>query len=141
MFIRVMPPTFLTPTRWSRSMVRATRSTSDSNRPSARCTWMKGVAEPVTSTPEEFGAFMKAELAKYPNLKEIRWVQDEPANMGPWPHYQLNVWPGLDKTVEPVTRPESASPSVGTIKRHAEEQKSLMAAAFESVADRTVQGY
>ena len=34
-----------------------------------------------------------AELAKYPNLKEVRWVQDEPANMGPWPHYALNVWP------------------------------------------------
>ena len=50
--------------------------------------------------------------------------------MGPWPHYQLNVWPGLDLPVEPVTRPQSASPSVGTIKRHAEEQKSLLDAAF-----------
>ena len=75
-----------------------------------------------------------AEIAKYPNLKAIRWVQDEPVNMGPWPHYQLNVWPGLDLTVEPVTRPESASPSVGTIKRHAEEQKSLLDAAFASPA-------
>jgi 2-oxoglutarate dehydrogenase E1 component len=71
-----------------------------------------------------------AEIAKYPNLKAIRWVQDEPLNMGPWPHYQLNVWPGLDLTVEPVTRPESASPSVGTIKRHTEEQKSLLDTAF-----------
>ncbi|WP_084623022.1 multifunctional oxoglutarate decarboxylase/oxoglutarate dehydrogenase thiamine pyrophosphate-binding subunit/dihydrolipoyllysine-residue succinyltransferase subunit, partial [Nocardioides sp. CF8] len=71
-----------------------------------------------------------AEIAKYPNLKAIRWVQDEPKNMGPWPHYQLNVWPGFDLTVEPVTRPESASPSVGTIKRHVEEQKSLLDAAF-----------
>ena len=23
-----------------------------------------------------------------PNLKAVRWVQDEPENMGPWPHYQ-----------------------------------------------------
>ena len=35
-------------------------------------------------------------------------------------------------TVEPVTRPASASPSVGTVKRHVEEQKTLLDAAFES---------
>ena len=73
---------------------------------------------------------IEAEIAKYPNLKSVRWVQDEPRNMGPWPHYQLNVWPALDVAVEGITRPESAAPSVGTIKRHAEEQKSLLDAAF-----------
>ena len=42
----------------------------------------------------------------YPNLKAVRWVQDEPRNMGPWPHYQLNVWPRASTPpVEPVTRP------------------------------------
>lgn len=75
---------------------------------------------------------IRAEIAKYPNLKVVRWVQDEPRNMGPWPHYQLNVWPTLDVTVEPITRPASASPSVGTTKRHVEEQKSLLDAAFEA---------
>ncbi|WP_082550477.1 MULTISPECIES: multifunctional oxoglutarate decarboxylase/oxoglutarate dehydrogenase thiamine pyrophosphate-binding subunit/dihydrolipoyllysine-residue succinyltransferase subunit [Nocardioides] len=75
---------------------------------------------------------IRAEVAKYPNLKAIRWVQDEPRNMGPWPHYQLNVWPELDLEVEPVTRPSSASPSVGTVKRHTEEQRTLLDAAFES---------
>ena len=40
--------------------------------------------------------------------------------------------PQLDMTVEPVTRPASASPSVGTVKRHVEEQKTLLDAAFES---------
>ena len=43
---------------------------------------------------------------------------------------------GLDLTVEPVTRPASASPSVGTVKRHVEEQKTLMDAAFESPTGR-----
>ena len=71
-----------------------------------------------------------AEINRYPNLKAVRWVQDEPRNMGPWPHYQLNVWPGLDLTVEPVTRPESSSPSVGTVKRHQEEQRTLLDSAF-----------
>lgn len=74
---------------------------------------------------------IRAEIAKYPNLKVVRWVQDEPRNMGPWPHYQLNVWPTLDVTVEPITRTASASPSVGTIKRHTEEQKALLDAAFQ----------
>jgi 2-oxoglutarate decarboxylase len=73
---------------------------------------------------------IKHEIARYPNLKAVRWVQDEPRNMGPWPHYALNVWPEVDARVEPVTRPESSSPSVGTAKRHAEEQKDLIARAF-----------
>jgi 2-oxoglutarate dehydrogenase E1 component len=73
---------------------------------------------------------IKHEIARYPNLKAVRWVQDEPLNMGPWPHYQLNVWPQVDARVEPVTRPESSSPSVGTAKRHTEEQKDLMVRAF-----------
>jgi 2-oxoglutarate dehydrogenase E1 component len=73
---------------------------------------------------------IKHEIARYPNLKTVRWVQDEPQNMGPWPHYALNVWPQVDATVEPVTRPESSSPSVGTAKRHTEEQKDLLARAF-----------
>jgi multifunctional 2-oxoglutarate metabolism enzyme len=73
---------------------------------------------------------IKHEIARYPNLRKVRWVQDEPLNMGPWPNYQLNVWPQVDASVEPVTRAESSSPSVGTAKRHAEEQKDLMARAF-----------
>ncbi len=73
---------------------------------------------------------IKHEIARYPNLKTVRWVQDEPRNMGPWPNYALNVWPQVDAKVEPVTRAESSSPSVGTAKRHTEEQKDLMARAF-----------
>ena len=69
---------------------------------------------------------IKAEMDRYPGLKTVRWVQDEPRNMGPWPHYQLNVWPDLDVTVEPITREASSSPSVGTMKRHTAEQKDLL---------------
>jgi 2-oxoglutarate dehydrogenase E1 component len=65
-------------------------------------------------------------------------VQDEPKNMGPWPHYQLNVWPYLSTgvgQVEPITRPSLSSPSVGTAKRHTEEQKALISAAFDDPAE------
>ncbi len=83
---------------------------------------------------------IREEIKRYPNLKAIRWVQDEPFNMGPWPHYQLNTWPELGDEVgiriEPVTREASASPSVGVAKRHQEEQKDLLARAFAAVDPR-----
>ena len=75
-------------------------------------------------------AEIREEIARFPKLKAVRWVQDEPANMGPWPHYQLSVWPHVDARVELVSRPESSSPAVGTVKRHTEEQKDLIARAF-----------
>jgi len=88
---------------------------------------------------------IRAELERYPHLTAVRWVQDEPRNMGPWPHYQLNVWPDLAAdlgiTVEPITRPALSSPSVGTAKRHVEESKALMAAAFEPPGDRVDHHY
>jgi multifunctional 2-oxoglutarate metabolism enzyme len=71
----------------------------------------------------------------------VRWVQDEPGNMGPAPYYALNVWPELGRPVEAITRPRSSSPSVGTTKRHVEEQRSLIAAAFDRVDDRTAESY
>jgi 2-oxoglutarate dehydrogenase E1 component len=74
---------------------------------------------------------LKAELAKYPNLQEIRWVQDEPANMGPWPHLALNLSPDLGGIpFYRVSRPESSSPSVGQHSRHVEEQRALLQQAF-----------
>ncbi|WP_183100099.1 multifunctional oxoglutarate decarboxylase/oxoglutarate dehydrogenase thiamine pyrophosphate-binding subunit/dihydrolipoyllysine-residue succinyltransferase subunit [Nocardioides pelophilus] len=76
-------------------------------------------------------AELQAEVAKYPNLRNVRWVQDEPANMGPWPFYGLGVFPELGKQVERVSRPASSSPSVGTAKRHIEEAKVLMGKAFK----------
>jgi 2-oxoglutarate dehydrogenase E1 component len=73
---------------------------------------------------------LQAELAKYPNLTEVRWVQDEPANMGPWPNFALNVLPELDVDFSRVSRPASTSPSVGQHSRHVEEQKTLLQQSF-----------
>src|SRR5690606_30531927 len=65
---------------------------------------------------------VKAELAKFPNLAQVRWVQDEPANMGPWPHMALHLTPHLDGLpFYRVSRPESASPAVGQYSRHVQE--------------------
>jgi 2-oxoglutarate dehydrogenase E1 component len=73
---------------------------------------------------------IRGELGRFPNLREVRWVQDEPTNMGPAPHFRLNLFPQLDQEVTVLSRPESSSPSVGQHSRHVEEQKSLMDQAF-----------
>jgi 2-oxoglutarate decarboxylase len=75
-------------------------------------------------------AELRAEVQRYPNLKEIRWVQDEPANMGPAPHLRLNLFDELDLPVQIISRSASSSPSVGVHSRHVEEQKGIMTESF-----------
>ena len=74
---------------------------------------------------------IKAELAKYPNA-DVRWVQDEPANQGAWPHMALNLLPELDgREIRLVSRQASAAPAVGSTAVHGTEQGTLLAGAFD----------
>jgi len=76
---------------------------------------------------------LKAEIARYPHLEHVRWVQDEPVNMGPSPFYRVNVFADLaaeGHEVEVISRPASSSPSVGQHSRHVEEQRSVLERAF-----------
>ena len=73
---------------------------------------------------------IKSTYAQYPNA-ELYWVQDEPANQGPWtyiglflPRYMNGQVPTL------VSRPASASPATGSAKRHAVEQADVIARAL-----------
>jgi 2-oxoglutarate dehydrogenase E1 component len=73
---------------------------------------------------------IKSTYALYPNA-ELCWVQDEPANQGPWtyiglflPRYMNGQVPNL------VSRPASASPATGSAKRHAVEQADVIARAL-----------
>ncbi len=80
-------------------------------------------------------AELVAEMSRYPNLREVRWVQDEPANQGAWPFMALNLPPHLRRhapsvTLSHVARPESAAPSVGSLSVHTEQQRQLMAGAL-----------
>ena len=71
---------------------------------------------------------MKQAIAQYPNA-ELRWVQDEPANQGPWTYMGLFMSKyGINLKV--VSRPASASPATGSSKRHAAEQADVIARAF-----------
>ncbi|WP_026875164.1 multifunctional oxoglutarate decarboxylase/oxoglutarate dehydrogenase thiamine pyrophosphate-binding subunit/dihydrolipoyllysine-residue succinyltransferase subunit [Jiangella gansuensis] len=72
------------------------------------------------------------QLGEFPNLREVRWVQDEPENMGPWPFMALHLAPRLPQHLPftSVTRPASTSPAVGNHTVHIEQQKALHDAAF-----------
>ena len=71
---------------------------------------------------------IEAELAKYPNAKEVIFLQDEPLNQG----YATFVRPYLENIVEAaqtlifVTRPAAAAPAVGYSHVHAAQEKALL---------------
>jgi 2-oxoglutarate dehydrogenase E1 component len=76
-----------------------------------------------------------AELAKYPNLEEVFWVQYEPKNQGAWPYLALNLPAalaelGVQRELTPITRPASSAPATGSHKVHEVEQKQLIASAL-----------
>jgi 2-oxoglutarate dehydrogenase E1 component len=77
---------------------------------------------------EEFAA----EIAKFPNAKEVVWVQEEPQNQGAW--YRLRAYLRADIPGKQVLayagRAISASPAVGYATKHNAEQKQLIEDAF-----------
>ena len=75
-----------------------------------------------------------ATLDKYPGLKELMWVQDEPCNMGagnfvtPKLHKLLD---GKGISYDFIGRAESASPATGSHKAHVMEQQQILKQAFD----------
>jgi 2-oxoglutarate decarboxylase len=72
-------------------------------------------------------------LFRYPSTTEVVWAQEEPRNMGAFQFFRDKMTPLLDstrRTVRYAGRAEAASPSTGSSKRHAQEQKQLIEDAF-----------
>jgi multifunctional 2-oxoglutarate metabolism enzyme len=71
-------------------------------------------------------------LGGYNRLSEVRWVQEEPQNMGAWPYLRHRVARSLPfgRAVKFIARPESASPSSGSLKQHKREQAAIVHSAF-----------
>ena len=66
-------------------------------------------------------------LSAYPAGAELVWVQEEPANQGPWPFVALNLPAHLGgRQLACVSRPPAASPAAGSHKKHDEEQRALV---------------
>ncbi|MEN9799612.1 MAG: hypothetical protein RL653_3309 [Pseudomonadota bacterium] len=74
-------------------------------------------------------------LKQFPKLKEVRWVQEEPKNMGSW-RYAAPVVAELLGTLKKspsfgyVGRVESASPATGFLEAHEIEQAQLVGEAL-----------
>ncbi|MEI7641993.1 MAG: multifunctional oxoglutarate decarboxylase/oxoglutarate dehydrogenase thiamine pyrophosphate-binding subunit/dihydrolipoyllysine-residue succinyltransferase subunit [Actinobacteria bacterium] len=75
-----------------------------------------------------------AEVAKYPGAT-LLWVQDEPANQGPWPFIALQLNETQNEILHGanfrrISRRATASPATGSHYVHEEEQKALLIEAF-----------
>jgi 2-oxoglutarate dehydrogenase E1 component len=77
---------------------------------------------------------MKDILSRYPGMKEIFWVQEEPSNMGAWKFMR----PMLEEVlpdgpqIKYIGRRPSASPATGSLSRHQKELSELINAVFSS---------
>ena len=70
-------------------------------------------------------------LAKYPRMKELVWVQEEPRNMGAWFYLEpkLAELAPAGVTVAYAGRPERASPAEGYPAAHSAEQGRIIRTA------------
>jgi multifunctional 2-oxoglutarate metabolism enzyme len=73
------------------------------------------------------------EVARYPNLREVAWVQEEPRNMGPRTHMSPRLLQILPRELEfgYVGRPERASPGEGYPAAHTMEQNRIIRTALD----------
>jgi 2-oxoglutarate dehydrogenase E1 component len=79
---------------------------------------------------------MIAEAKKH-SKATLLWVQDEPANQGPWPFIALTAAEAFvaheeltGRSIRRVSRRATASPATGNHHLHEEEEKALMTEAF-----------
>jgi 2-oxoglutarate dehydrogenase E1 component len=68
-------------------------------------------------------------LKQLPANASIAWVQEEPENMGAWPHLRLKLT-DLCGSIRYIGRPEDCCPAVASHHLHAEEQAAIVKAAF-----------
>ncbi|MBB5492585.1 multifunctional oxoglutarate decarboxylase/oxoglutarate dehydrogenase thiamine pyrophosphate-binding subunit/dihydrolipoyllysine-residue succinyltransferase subunit [Nocardiopsis metallicus] len=73
---------------------------------------------------------IREQLKAFPNAGEVLWVQEEPANMGPWPFVALVFSEQLDRPFTRISRPASSAPAAGSAKRHEAEQRALVDTVF-----------
>ncbi len=66
-------------------------------------------------------------IKSYKNVKDLVWVQEEPENMGSW-NFILRIWKG--RTMNIISRPESASPATGSHAQHDKEQQEILVKTF-----------
>jgi 2-oxoglutarate dehydrogenase E1 component len=78
-------------------------------------------------------AELQAILAKYRNVSEVGWVQEEPRNRGAWTFMSDRLEPMLPETavLNYFGREESASPAVGSKKINDQEEAEIISRALD----------
>ena len=76
---------------------------------------------------------IEEEIARYPNLREVAWVQEEPRNMGARAHMSPRMLQMLPSALEfgYIGRPERASPGEGYPAAHTQEQTRIIRTALD----------
>ena len=71
-------------------------------------------------------------LSRYPNAKQLLWLQEEPENMGSWRFVEHRIWRLKDSgyDLRHVARVESGSPATGSKVIHDQEFAELMESTF-----------
>jgi 2-oxoglutarate dehydrogenase E1 component len=74
------------------------------------------------------------ELSRFPNATDIRWVQEEPQNMGGWTFIEPRLLKmlGRQRSLRYIGRPASASPATGSHTIHQMEQQRLVREALSN---------
>ena len=77
---------------------------------------------------------LRSVLARYPGVRDIRWVQEEPANMGAWrsTRHRLEAILPAGATLRLVARKASPSPATGFYPIHLEQDRNLMERALST---------
>jgi 2-oxoglutarate dehydrogenase E1 component len=72
---------------------------------------------------------LAAALARYPGAGDVRWVQEEPENMGGWRHlrHRLEAVLPAAARLALVSRPEAASTATGFYTIHHQQEQQLIA--------------
>ena len=74
-------------------------------------------------------------LERYPNAKQLVWLQEEPENMGAWAFVEHRVWRVKERgyDLRHVARVESGSPATGSKTVHDQELADLMDETFRDL--------
>ncbi len=77
-------------------------------------------------------AELEAVLRRYPGARELRWVQEEPANMGAWraTRHRLEAILPPGMRLRLVARRAAPTPATGNYHVHAEQERVLLERAL-----------
>ncbi len=71
-------------------------------------------------------------FARYANARDLRWVQEEPANMGAWRNtrHRIEAVRPAEAMLRLVARKASPSPATGYYKKHVDQERDLIERAL-----------